>query len=89
MNVDSNTIEELIAICRIKNTDNNSWCPCIRDKRSHDIDPIWVAAVLFAVYDRYLNNIDDSLQHNFAAETLKYFNGMIETGPGYVEKVDL
>jgi hypothetical protein len=89
MKIDSNSIEELLTICRVRNTVDGNWCPCIRDRNSHDINPVWVAAVLFAVYDRYLNNIDDASQHDFATKTLKYFNGMIETGPGYVEKINL
>lgn len=89
MNIDSTSLEELITICRVRNTDDNNWCPCIKDQKTHDIDPMWVAAVLFTVYDRYLNNITDASQHEFGRETLKYFNSMIKTGPVYVEKVNL
>ena len=33
--------------------------------------------------------LDITNVESFESNTLKYFNGMIETGPGYVEKVNL
>lgn len=52
------------------------------------MDPVWVAGVLYLIFDRYLSCVPDGVQIEFQSETLDIFNEMLESGAGYVHKVD-
>lgn len=88
-NIDTNSLEILLSVGRVFDQVSNMWFPTIKDVKSHDIDPMWVSAVLFLLLDRYLSNIPDDQQNEFYEKTLFYFEQMKKDGLGYITKIDL
>jgi hypothetical protein len=75
--------ELLFEVYRVKNniTDEH-WNPAIFDKGTHDITPLWVAGVLYAVYSRYIECLPDSEQLEYQHAVKSMFNFFIENGHG-------
>jgi hypothetical protein len=88
-NIDSDSLEILLSVGRVFDKKSGMWFPTIKDEKSHDIDPMWVSAVLFLTLDRYLSNIPDEHQNDFYEKTLFYFSEMQKDGLSYVTKIDL
>lgn len=80
--------EELFTIGRIFSEKQQAWLPALKDIKEHDIDPAWVAAILYLVYDRYMSCIDDGSQINFSKKTLELFNLMRKDGYSYIERLN-
>jgi hypothetical protein len=88
--VDPDSLEEVISISRIHSKKSNGWIPALRDKKSHEIDSLWVAAVLYMIYDRYISCIPDEHQLAFQKSVLKIFSTMIKDGgEEYVYSMDV
>ena len=88
-NINSQTFERLISIGRVMEKDNQVWLPSVKDEKEHEFDPMWVAATMFLIFDRYLNNIPDKRQNEFYESTLFYFDQMKQDGLNYLLKVNL
>jgi hypothetical protein len=80
-------IEELITICRVFSEKDQMWLPAMKDLQSHDIDPMWVAALMYLLYDRYLSCIDDEKQEWFSKSVLNLFGMMRKDGYNYIDKI--
>jgi len=79
-------IEEIIKIVRIYSEKNQMWLPAIKDIQTHDMDPMWVASILYLIYDRYLACIDDDKQLWFSKSILNIFAMMRKDGHSYLIK---
>ena len=86
MNLD--TAETIIKIGKILDEKTGYWNPFLQDVSEHEIDPLWVAAVLFLIQDRYISCIPDDKQIEFFKETKKILRTMEEEGAGYVFKLN-
>ena len=49
----------------------------------HDITPEWTAAVLYTIFNRYLQIVPDSKQNEFVKETMDTFNWLFKDQIGY------
>jgi hypothetical protein len=85
--LDSENVENIISIGRIFSEKDNMWLPCLKDEATHDIDPMWVAAVMYLILDRYTGCVPDEKQIEFYEMTLKMFDQMKENGAEYIFKV--
>jgi hypothetical protein len=87
--IDPDSVEELISIVRVFSNKSNSWIPALIDKASHDIDPVWVAGVLFMILDRYVSCVSDEQQILFQEHCMTIFEKMAkEGGEEYVYRID-
>jgi hypothetical protein len=86
-NVNSDSVEKIITIGRIYSENDKMWLPCLKDEATHDIDPMWVAAVMYLILDRYTGCVPDEKQIEFYDVTLKLFETMKENGSQYIFKV--
>lgn len=69
--------ELLLKVHRIKN-DQGEWMPAIEDVSTHDITPMWVAGVAYAIFDRYISSVDDSRQAEFQEEAAQWLILMLQ-----------
>lgn len=81
-----NNQEVLFQVIRIFSEKDQEWLPAIKDASAHDFDPVWVAALMYLVLDRYVSNIDDEAQQDFVERVYKIFEVMKENGHDYMEK---
>jgi hypothetical protein len=79
--------ENVISIGRIFSEEHQAWFPCLKDEKTHDIDPIWVAATMFLLLDRYVSCIPEQHQNGFYDATLEMFEKMKSEGMGYLIKI--
>ena len=86
--VNLSTVEPIITIGRIFSDKEQIWLPCLRDEATHDIDPIWTAAVMYLLLDRYTSCVPEDSQIEFYETTLKMFESMKENGAEYILKVN-
>lgn len=85
--INPETVETIVSIGRIFSEKENMWMPCLKDEATHDIDPMWVAAVMYLVLDRYTGCVPDDKQIEFYEMTMKFFETMKEDGAQYILKV--
>jgi hypothetical protein len=81
MNDDIIESELIFKIHRLKKA-SGDWIPAIEDTKSHDVTPIWAAAMAYAILDRYLSSVGESNQHDFQEEMLHWLSLMIEDDAG-------
>jgi hypothetical protein len=82
-----NNQEVLFQVIRIFSEKDQEWLPAIKDANAHDFDPVWVAALMYLILDRYVSNIDDNAQQDFTEKVYKIFEVMKENGQHYMEKL--
>jgi hypothetical protein len=82
-----NNQEVLFQVIRIFSEKDQEWLPAIKDTSAHDFDPVWVAALMYLMLDRYVSNIDDEAQPDFVEKVYKIFEVMKENGQHYMEKL--
>ena len=58
------SLEILLSIGQIFSKKNESWLPFVKDEKSHDFDAIWVASLMYLIYDKYISSIDDDKQND-------------------------
>jgi len=87
-NIDPSNVETIISIGRIFSELDQMWMPCLKDEATHDIDPVWVAAVMYLILDRYTGCVPDKTQIEFYNTTLNIFESMKENGAQYIFKVN-
>jgi|688.fasta_scaffold1345661_2 hypothetical protein len=81
-------IEDLLLVCRFATPETqNTWTPCIKRLKAHEITPLWAASVMYLILDSYTGAIEDKNQSQFVKETLKIFNIMKNNGHEYISKV--
>lgn len=85
--INAEKVETIISVGRIFSEKDNMWLPCLKDEATHDIDPMWVAAVMYLVLDRYTGCVPDESQIEFYQTTLKLFEVMKQNGEQYIIKV--
>lgn len=88
-NINSEGVETIISVGRIFSEKDNMWLPCLKDEATHDIDPVWVAAVMYLILDRYTGCVPDESQIEFYQTTLKLFEAMKANGEQYIIKVPI
>lgn len=76
----------LFKIYRFKNEDDENWNIAVEDCTSHDVDPIFAAGVAYALFARYLDSVDESIQNEFQQEMIDWFSLMVDNGMDYVEQ---
>ena len=82
--------ELIFEIYRVK-SEQGDWMPALRDIKTHDINPSWVAGTLYMLLDRYIGAIEESKQTKFYEETLYWLGVMMKDSEGsaYIEKVNI
>ena len=85
--INHESVETLVSIGRVFSEKDNMWLPCLKDEAQHDIDPMWVAAVMYLILDRYTGCVPDSKQVEFYNMTLEMFETMKKNGAEYIFKV--
>jgi hypothetical protein len=78
--------EVLFQIGQLKIDENEKWSPFIKDLKTHDFDPTWVAGILFLIIDRYSSQVEEKKQIQFIEKTLGYLDLMLEDGHSFVSK---
>ncbi len=78
--------ELIFKIYRLKN-ELGEWNPAIQDIESHDIDPSWVAGMMYLIFDRYLSSVADSKQNKFTEEVFYWFQQMKKDGDHYIDRI--
>jgi hypothetical protein len=86
MSVDKESLEILLSIGQIFSKKNESWLPFIKDEKSHDFDALWVASLMYLIYDKYISSIDDDKQNEFSEEVLELFDFILENGMEHIFK---
>lgn len=80
--------ELLFEIYRVRNNESDEyWNPAILDVNSHDVSPLWISGVLFAIYSRYMESIPDNEQLEYEESIKTMFKYFVENGHGVVERV--
>lgn len=78
--------EILFQVGQLKVDKNQEWSPYVKDLKSHDFSPAWVAGVLFLIIDRYSSQVEEKNQIEFVEKTMGYLELMLEDGHSYVSK---
>jgi len=86
MSVDKKSLEVLLSIGQILSKKNETWLPFIKDEKSHNFDALWVASLMYLIYDKYISSIDDENQNNFSEEVLELFDFILENGMEHIFK---
>jgi hypothetical protein len=86
MSVDKESLEILLSIGQILSKKNETWLPFIKDEKSHNFDALWVASLMYLIYDKYISSIDDENQNNFSEEVLELFDFILENGMEHIFK---
>lgn len=85
--IDESSLEELIILGRVFSDKTKTWLPALKDIQSHDINPAWVAGVMYLFFDRYISCISDKDQLDFEQKSLFLFNKMLELRRENIERV--
>jgi hypothetical protein len=80
MSVDKESLEVFLSIGRIFSKKNQTWLPFVKDEETHNFNALWVASLMYLIYDKYISCIDDENQNEFSEEVLELFNFIIENG---------
>ena len=86
MSVDKKSLEVLLSIGQILSKKNETWLPFIKDEKSHNFDALWVASLMYIIYDKYISSIDDENQNEFSEEVLELFDFILENGMEHIFK---
>jgi hypothetical protein len=86
MSVDKKSLEVLLSIGQILSKKNETWLPFIKDEKSHNFDALWVASLMYLIYDKYISSIDDENQNDFSEEVLEFFDFILENGMEHIFK---
>jgi hypothetical protein len=86
-NLEQEDVEVVLSIGKIYSEKDDVYLPCVKDEASHDIDPMWVAAVMYLILDRYVSSIPEDKQNEFYDTTIKLFEKIKESGAEYILKV--
>jgi len=86
MSVDKKSLEILLSIGQILSKKNETWLPFIKDEKSHNFDALWVASLMYLIYDKYISSIDDENQNDFSEEVLELFDFILENGMEHIFK---
>jgi hypothetical protein len=86
MSVDKKSLEVLLSIGQILSKKNETWLPFIKDEKSHNFDALWVASLMYLIYDKYISSIDDENQNDFSEEVLELFDFILENGMEHIFK---
>lgn len=84
---DWDSIERVLDVYRIKGKEGE-WCPAVRVATTHDGDAVWVAALMYNIYTRYLDTIPDADQNKFEADTRKALEILFDIGIEHVEGIE-
>ena len=82
-----NQKEHLFNIYRIKAEESDGWNPGVEDVADHEIDPVWVASVLYTVYTRYIDSIPEENQIEFEQKTKSVLSHLFENGHNFTDKI--
>lgn len=81
-----NQKELIFKIYRTLN-DQGVWCPAVEDIKEHEITPLWIAGVSYAIFARYIDSIEESKQTEYQQAAYHFFKYLIENGMNYIENV--
>lgn len=80
LNMKNKKPEKIIEIFCIK--DEEYLNPALKITKTHEVEPLWVASLMYLIYDYYISGIDESLQNDFADEVKTLVEMMQEEGSG-------
>lgn len=88
MDYDTSGISKVMSVYQITSTKNDTVCPAVRIEKDHDGDAIWVAALLYNIYSRYLESIPDHEQLEFQKNVQDILTIAFETGMECLETIE-
>jgi hypothetical protein len=83
---DPDSLEKILDVYRIKGKDGE-WCPAVKIIADHSGDSIWVAALMYNVYSRYLETIPDADQHQFERNVRSTLVTLFEVGMEHIDNM--
>ena len=86
MSYDLEKVEEIIHIYRILNQ-SKDWCPAVQIIQDHEGDAIWVAALMYNIYARYLETVPDSEQNLFETNVKDVLSVAFDHGMEYIDTI--
>lgn len=86
MNYDTSSAEAVIEIYRILNK-HKDWCPGVKIIKDHEGDAVWVGALMYSIYSRYLETVPDSEQHEFESSVKEVLKVAFEHGMEYTDSL--
>lgn len=83
---DPDSLEKILEIYRIQGK-ASEWCPAVKIISDHSGDSIWVAALMYNVYSRYLETIPDADQHEFERNVTSTLSTLFEVGMEHIDSM--
>jgi hypothetical protein len=83
---DPDSLEKILEVYKIKGNDDE-WCPAVKIISDHSGDAIWVAALMYNVYSRYLETIPDADQHQFEKDVRTTLSTLFEIGMEHIDNM--
>lgn len=83
---DPDSLEKILEIYRIRGK-KDEWCPAVKICGDHSGDTIWVAALMYNVYSRYLETIPDADQHSFEKNVRSTLNTLFDVGMEHIDHI--
>lgn len=80
--------EVVFNVGRLYSKRSQDWLPTIQVVRPHDHHPVWTAALMYLILDKYLMTVDDDKQEKYFEETMKWFEKMREGAHEYIDQLD-
>lgn len=87
MSFSNNNKREIIFHIYRSLNDKGVWCPAVEDVEKHEITPLWIAGVIYAIFSRYIDSVEESKQTEFQEMALHFFKYLIENGENYIERI--
>jgi hypothetical protein len=88
MDYDTSNITKVMSVYQIKNNKNDTICPAVKIEKDHDGSAVWVAALLYNIYSRYLESIPDNNQLEFQKDVQDILTIAFETGMECLETLE-
>ena len=83
---DPDSLEKILEVYRIKGN-KDEWCPAVKIVSDHSGDSVWVAALMYNVYSRYLETIPDADQHQFERNVRSALSTLFEVGMEHIDNM--
>lgn len=88
MDYDTSNILKVLTVYQIKSNKNDTICPAVRVESDHDGNSVWVAALMYNIFSRYLESIPDSEQLEFQKEVQDILTIAFESGMECLDTID-
>jgi len=87
MEYDESSVQKILSVSRIRGN-GGDWCPAVQIVGDHDGDAVWVAALIYNIYARYLQTIPDCDQHKFEQDVKEILTFAFENGQEHLDVIE-